>query len=96
MVLLEVCNEFELPLPVAQDHDVAALTILAIQMLDTAHDIITCPRDVHLGDEGNLAVILARENNTTIQEGMELAETTAGVVGSLCHSRTAGGSCQDS
>nr|WP_275424802.1 hypothetical protein [Streptomyces sp. SID13726] len=73
VVLLEVGNGFELPLPVAQDPDVAALTILAIQTFATAHEIVTCPRDVRLGDACNLAVILARENDTTVQEGMELA-----------------------
>ncbi|MEU1134380.1 hypothetical protein ABZ383_31740 [Streptomyces sp. NPDC005900] len=72
-VILEIAGGFELPLPVAQDPEIQALTTLAIEIVTTTNEIVTCPSDVHLKDDLNLAIILAREHDTTVQDGMERA-----------------------
>ncbi|UNO38928.1 hypothetical protein [Streptomyces sp. MST-110588] len=74
-VVLEIAGGFELPLSVVQEPEVQTLTTLAIEIVTTTNEIVTCPSDVGLGDDLNLAVLLAREHGTTVQEGMEEAAT---------------------
>lgn len=71
VVLLEIAGGFELPLAVAQDPQVRALSSAAIEVFNTTHEILTCPRDVRLGDRHNLAVILASERGISVQDALE-------------------------
>jgi hypothetical protein len=73
LVLLEIAAGFETPPHALLEPEIRTLTSLAMDLFTTTNEILTCPRDVHLHDGMNLAIVLARQHRCSVQQGIDLA-----------------------